>query len=314
MRVFEKIYNVVSLVPKGKIITYKKVSEIVGIKNPRVVGFAMHSNKDIKLVPCHRVVGINGKLTGYARGGILRKKDILEKEGVYFLDEETVNIIKSIYKPTKTLLNYFHLLFKFDHPGKWPWYNNDKPHTMDEIVIGSILTQHTNWNNVQKSIENLRKEKVNNIADLYELALSNIEKLKHLIKPSGLYNQKAERILMFSKFVINNYTSLQHLSKLQTNIIREKLLSIKGIGKETADTILLYAFNKPVFIIDNYTKRFIVKHKLTTKKEYDELQDFFMKNLPTNIEIFQNYHALIVQWGKNSSNRQPLLPLQDKLH
>ena len=101
MKTFKKIYNIVSLIPKGKVLTYKKVAELAGIKNPRVVGFAMHSNKDLKHVPCHRVVGATGKLTGYARGGIKRKKEILEKEGVEFLDGETVDLTKSIYKPTK---------------------------------------------------------------------------------------------------------------------------------------------------------------------------------------------------------------------
>jgi methylated-DNA-protein-cysteine methyltransferase-like protein len=101
MKVFQKIYNIVSLVPKGKVITYKQVAELAGIKNPRIVGFAMHENLDTKLIPCHRVVGITGKLTGYARGGIVRKKEILEKEGVYFIDEETVDLAKSLYEPTK---------------------------------------------------------------------------------------------------------------------------------------------------------------------------------------------------------------------
>ncbi len=97
MRVFQKIYNVVSLIPKGKVLTYKRVAELAGIKNPRVVGFAMHSNKDYQHVPCHRVVGSTGKLTGYARGGIQRKKEILEREGVYFLDKETVDLAKSLF-------------------------------------------------------------------------------------------------------------------------------------------------------------------------------------------------------------------------
>lgn len=301
MKVFERIYQVVSFIPKGKVLTYKRVAELTNIKNPRVVGFAMKSNQDAKTVPCHRVIASNGFLTGYARGGIAKKREILKKEGVFFLDKETVDINKSLYKPTKTLLSYFHLLFRFGHPGKWPWYDNDKPHTVDEIVIGSILTQHTNWNNVQRSIENLRIEKVNNINTIYKLALKDLEKLKCLIKPSGLYNQKAERLLVFSEFVINNHKSLQRLSKLQTNKIREDLLSIKGVGKETADTILLYALSKPIFIIDSYTKRFVRKLRLSSKKTYDELQDFFMKNLPKNTTLYQNYHALIVQWGKSQS-------------
>lgn len=101
MSAFQKIYSIVSQIPKGKVLTYKKVAELANIKNPRVVGFAMRANKDFKRVPCHRVVGSTGKLTGYARGGIKRKKEILEKEGVEFLDGETVDLSKSIYKPTK---------------------------------------------------------------------------------------------------------------------------------------------------------------------------------------------------------------------
>lgn len=100
MTTFEKIYHIVSLIPKGKVLTYKKVAELAGIKNPRVVGFAMHSNKDLKHVPCHRVVGSTGKLIGYARGGIKRKKEMLEKEGVYFLDSQTVDLNKNLYKLT----------------------------------------------------------------------------------------------------------------------------------------------------------------------------------------------------------------------
>lgn len=98
MSVFQKIYNVISFIPKGKVLTYKQVEGLADIKNPRVVGFAMHSNKDFKRIPCHRVFGASGKLTGYARGGVQRKREILEKEGVYFLDNQTVNLAKSLYK------------------------------------------------------------------------------------------------------------------------------------------------------------------------------------------------------------------------
>lgn len=111
MKTFEKIYSIVSLIPKGKVLTYKKVAELAGIKNPRVVGFAMHSNKDTKSVPCHRVVGSNGKLTGYARGGIQRKKEILEKEGVDFSDDQTVNLTKSLLFFTFCLFNILMQFF-----------------------------------------------------------------------------------------------------------------------------------------------------------------------------------------------------------
>src|SRR3990167_2488639 len=104
MKTFQKIYEIVSHIPKGKVLTYKKVAELAGTKNARVVGFAMHSNKDIKLVPCHSVVGSNGKLIGYARGGIKRKKEILEKEGVYFLDNQTVDLSKSLFTSDFSIL------------------------------------------------------------------------------------------------------------------------------------------------------------------------------------------------------------------
>ena len=102
MNSFEKIYKVVSQIPKGKVATYKQIAEIAGINppagGPRVVGFAMYANKNTVKVPCHRVVGSNGKLTGYARGGIIKKAEILKKEGVKFLDSDTVDLQKSLYK------------------------------------------------------------------------------------------------------------------------------------------------------------------------------------------------------------------------
>lgn len=98
MKAFEKVYQVVSKIPKGKVLTYKKVAEIAGVANARVVGFAMHANKDIVKVPCHRVVGSNGQLTGYARGGITKKREILEKEGIRFLENGNVDLEKYLYQ------------------------------------------------------------------------------------------------------------------------------------------------------------------------------------------------------------------------
>lgn len=92
MNTFDKIYQIVSKIPKGKVMTYKEVAQMAGCKNPRVVGFALRRNKNPELIPCHRVVSSKGKLTGYAFGGIKKKKEILEKEDVEFLDEETVNL------------------------------------------------------------------------------------------------------------------------------------------------------------------------------------------------------------------------------
>lgn len=157
-----------------------------------------------------------------------------------------------------------------------------------------------------------------------------------MIRPSGFYNQKAERLFEFCRFVVEGYGSLDRFFKLPVKEAREKLLSINGIGKETADTILLYAGGKPVFVIDAYTKEFASTRNLfketdhdtavilgirqqvetpesdqvvdsgqarmteNAKLTYDSLQQFFTKNLPTSTKLYQDYHALIVRWGKEN--------------
>lgn len=297
MKTFEKIYAVTATIPKGKVFTYQQLAKIAGIKNPKIVGFALHVNKNPKKVPCHRVIKSNGTLAkGYALGGRLKQKEKLEKEGIVF-SKGKADLEKFFYKPTKLLLLYFQLLFKLNSPGEWPWYE-DSPHSKEEIIIGSVLTQNTNWKNVQKAIENLRKEKVNNILGIYKLGLKNYELLKILVKPSGFYNQKAQTLFSLCQFIANNHQNLEKLSKLETTNIREDLLKIKGIGKETADTILLYALGKPIFVIDNYTKKITQRFNLINSSNYDLLQKYFMKNLPKDVLLYKNYHALIIKSGK----------------
>ena len=169
-----------------------------------------------------------------------------------------------------------------------------------EIIIGAILTQNTNWKNVEKALYNLAK---NNLIDIKKINKIKKEKLAKLIKPSGYYNQKADRLKIIAKFLIKN--PIRKLNKLTTKELREKLLNIKGIGPETADSILLYAFEKPIFVIDAYTKR--IFERLGFKKDnYDEWQELFMKNLKHNLTIFKEYHALIVEQGKNYCKNKPL--------
>lgn len=219
------------------------------------------------------------------------------------LADKQVTMTRKRSSKNKLLLLYHDLLKRYGSPGKWPWFNQDVPHSRDEIVIGTILTQNTNWRNVQKAIENLRKNKASRIKEIYKLGKSNTDLLKQLIKPSGFYNQKSERLILLSKFIVEKYTSLEKLKEKSTREIRSQLLDIKGIGKETADTILLYALDKPIFIIDSYTRRFAKKSKLSKKLDYDSLQAYFMKSLPKNTPLYQAYHALIVQWGKSHNKK-----------
>jgi len=195
------------------------------------------------------------------------------------------------------------------HPGS-PKTNNHK----FEIIIGAILTQNTNWKNVEKALYNLSKNK---LIDIKKINKIKKEKLASLIRPAGYYNQKAERLKIIASYTLNNYSgdinnffnyeSLNNkkLIKKDVNGLRNELLSIKGIGPETADSIILYSAEKPIFVIDAYTKR--IFERLGFKaNDYDEWQGFFMDNLPKNTNLFKEYHSLLVELGKNHCKTRPV--------
>ncbi len=171
-----------------------------------------------------------------------------------------------------------------------------------EICLGAILTQSTNWKNVEKSILSLKN---NNLIDTKKIKDIDIEELAQLIRSSGYYNQKAKKIKNFIEFLFKEFNgSLDYLFSLNIKELRNKLLSINGIGKETADSIILYAANKPMFVIDSYTKR-ILSRLGHEEEDYDKLQLFFMKNLPLDTKLFNQYHALLVELGKRHCKKQP---------
>ena len=156
----------------------------------------------------------------------------------------------------------------------------------------SILTQNTNWKNVEKAIINLNKV---GILSIEKIKAINKKKLANLVKPSGYYNQKAERLKLVARFFSKN-----------KNPTREQLLAVKGIGPETADSILLYAFNRPIFVIDAYTKRIFSRIGMCKDKcEYHELQDLFHKALPRSPKLFNEYHALLVELAKRNCTKKP---------
>ena len=196
------------------------------------------------------------------------------------------------------------------HRGKRP----DTERERLEIVIGAILTQNTNWKNVERALENLNRK---NMVDVGRLAESNQSYIASLIKSAGYYNQKAKRIKDFSRFLIKKYEG--KTSKLfNQNIkdLRRTLLSISGIGPETADSIILYAALKPIFVIDAYTRRIMSRLGLIESKgDYENLQRTFMENLPKNQRLFNEYHALLVNLGKNycikSNPKCDKCPLKD---
>ena len=169
-----------------------------------------------------------------------------------------------------------------------------------EIILGAILTQNTSWKNVEKALANLREA---NICSPEKILQSNKNKLANLIRPSGYYNQKAERLKIVSKFFLSN----KNLEALPTPELREKLLSVKGIGPETADSIILYAFKKPIFVIDAYTKRIFSRLGLCSKDaDYHSVQELFHANLKKDVPVYNEYHALLVELAKKHCAKIPV--------
>ncbi len=200
----------------------------------------------------------------------------------------------------RKLWKIFHTLL--ESFGKRNWWPGE---TGVEIIIGTVLTQNTSWKNVEKAITNLKNHNALCINILYGM---DKERLAELIRPSGFYNIKSNMLKNIFNVIYDEYNgNINDLKEINMWKLREKLLGINGIGRETADSIILYALNKPIFVIDTYTKRFLNNHKIHDgKKGYDELQDFFMKNLPHDTYLFNEFHALIVCLCQSFCKKTPL--------
>jgi endonuclease-3 related protein len=183
-------------------------------------------------------------------------------------------------------------LFRFFGPqGWWP------AESIFEVCIGAILTQNTSWNNVEKVIKKLKAQKLLSPEKLYKL---KDEDLAVYIRSSGYYKQKTKTLKNFLTFLFTYYNAnLKKMFRQDGTILRKQLLNIKGIGQETADSILLYASNKLIFVVDAYTKRIAIGHSLVNHNTgYQEIQQLFSKNLPPDVNLFNEYHALLVRVGK----------------
>jgi endonuclease-3 related protein len=224
---------------------------------------------------------------------------------------------------------YDFLLDIFGHQHWWPvdeqYHENQQSYPRFEIIVGAILTQNTAWTNVEKALDNLKKHKaltLQTIADITE------EKLKTMIQPSGFFNQKAQRLKFFASYIEKKYhKDLLNFFSRETSETRHELLSLQGIGPETADSILLYAGNHPVFVVDSYTKRICQRLPLPILNEsYDDIQHFFEKELESTIpkkelvSTYKEFHALLVElakkycWKKNPNcSPCPLTHLCEKL-
>jgi endonuclease III related protein len=202
-------------------------------------------------------------------------------------------------KTREQLNEIYELLLEAFGPQHW-WPGE----TTFEIIIGAILTQNTSWTNVAKAIANLRAAGGLDPDALHALDSEAIEKL---IRPAGYFRLKTKRLRNFMQWLFDEYGGdLDALTRIDTRRLREELLGISGIGPETADSILLYAFNRPIFVVDTYTARVAVRHGLIEPDiDYEQLQYLFESNLESDATHFNEYHALLVCVGKDFCKPKP---------
>ena len=192
----------------------------------------------------------------------------------------------------QVLRSYYQAMFSRLGPRRW-W----PAKTRFEVIVGAILTQNTAWSNVERAIANLRHEK---LLGFRSLERTRASRLAGLIRSSGYFRQKARKLKAFVRFLRAEYGgSLKRMFRTPTSILREKLLGVHGIGRETADSILLYAGNHPVFVVDAYTRRILERHEIIrAHATYEVIRQLFERNLTPSDSLYNEYHALLVGVGK----------------
>lgn len=202
---------------------------------------------------------------------------------------------------TKSILTamYARMSAAFGPQEWWP------ARTRFEVIVGAILTQNTNWGNVEKAIGRLRSEKALSPRALRDMSF---RKLASLIRPAGYFNVKARRLKNFISFFFGEYGGcLEKMAAEDWRPLRRRLLQVDGIGPETADSILLYALGKPVFVVDAYTKRMLYRHNMADRRDdYHAVQEIFMGALDGDVRMFNEYHALFVRLGKDYCRPRPV--------
>lgn len=225
----------------------------------------------------------------------------MARETILSKNQQRRRYLNNVWTMTKIQKLYQALKIRHGHPGEqWRlWCKRPKTTTeREEVVIGAILTQRANWRNVELAINNLKKAGFLSLNKISRLKDRDKNKMTALIRSSGFYKQKAGYLLGLAKFVIKSYGGLKKMSSQPLSILRQELLVLKGIGPETADSILLYALEKPVFVIDEYTRRLAKKKRLSRDLSYAHLQTLFEKNLKKDYRLYQDFHALVVIEGK----------------
>jgi endonuclease-3 related protein len=208
--------------------------------------------------------------------------------------------VKSRTSDQKVLYPLFKRLY--EHYGPQHWWPADTPF---EVMVGAILTQNTNWHNVGQALDNIRRAGYMDAGLLY----AHRRSIPRLIKPSGFYRLKSKRLVTFLDYFIREYDGrIEVMKRKRTDTLREELTAISGIGLETADSILLYALERPVFVIDAYTRRIGSRHGLYEyDAPYGSIQSVFERAIPRRSSVYNEYHALLVRVGKeHCAKHEPL--------
>ena len=199
-----------------------------------------------------------------------------------------------------TLLQVFDLLHAAYGPQSW--WPGDTPF---EVIVGAVLTQNTAWQNVAQAIGNLKRE---GLLEARALLRAEPDRVKDLITPAGYYNVKYDRLMNLLRFLDGRGPDLERFRHLPLDELRAGLLEVKGVGPETADSILLYALQRPVFVVDAYTRRLFSRlgYHWIQEASYDEVQRFFMEALPRDASLYNEFHALIVLHNKDTCKKKPM--------
>ncbi|MBI3312220.1 MAG: endonuclease III domain-containing protein [Candidatus Omnitrophica bacterium] len=182
----------------------------------------------------------------------------------------------------------------FRHFGPQGWWPGDTPF---EIAVGAILTQNTSWGNASRAVGALKKQKQLSVQGILRTPSG---RLARMIRSSGYFRQKTKRLKVFARYLSERQGSrIERMRRFSAGRLRKELLSLWGIGPETADSVLLYALEKPVFVVDAYTRRILLRHSLISSKDgYEEIQALFAEHLPVQVPLLNEYHALLVVLGK----------------
>ncbi len=269
-----KVWEALQSIPYGETRSYQEIAIQIGNpKSCRAVGMANSKNPIPLIVPCHRVIGKNGSMTGFAHGIAIKERLLLTE---------------------KMMELYNQFLF---HYGNQDWWPADSPF---EMMVGAILTQNTAWTNVEKAINNFEAELTPGlIRDI------NNEKLAEIIRPSGYHNQKAIKLKVLADWMADYDDDIDKIKSKSGETLRAELLGIHGIGRETADCILTYALDQPYFVIDAYTRRLFERIGIEVPVDYDDFRKMIEISIPKDLNLYNEFHALIVRHCKDYCQKTP---------